>query len=133
MEHVLELNQVSYSYHTKEGETLALSQISFSLRGELRQIVGPSGCGKSTLLSLISGLLTPESGTIRINGKPLKESAANIGYMLQKDHLFEWRTIYHNVILGLEIQHMMNIHTIQRANELLELYGLGRFQVFPPF
>ena len=133
MEHVLELNQVSYSYHTKEGETLALSQISFSLKkGEFIAIVGPSGCGKSTLLSLISGLLTPESGTIRINGKPLKESVANIGYMLQKDHLFEWRTIYHNVILGLEIQHMMNIHTIQRANELLELYGLGHFKSSRP-
>ena len=52
--------------------------------------------------------------------------------MLQKDHLFEWRTIYHNVILGLEIQHMMNIHTIQRANELLELYGLGLFKSSRP-
>lgn len=129
MERVLELNNINYSYHTKDGETPALSQISFALsKGEFVAIVGPSGCGKSTLLSLISGLLTPESGTICIHGKPLKESTTNIGYMLQKDHLFEWRTIYHNVILGLEIQHMMNVHTAKRANDLLDLYGLGTFK-----
>ena len=133
MEHVLELKNISHSYHNTEGETPALKDLSFFLKkGEFISIVGPSGCGKSTLLSLIAGLLIPESGTILINGKQLKESTTNIGYMLQRDHLFEWRTIYHNVILGLEIQHMMNIHTIQRANELLELYGLGHFKSSRP-
>lgn len=105
MEHVLELKNISHSYHNTEGETPALKELSFFLKkGEFISIVGPSGCGKSTLLSLIAGLLIPESGTILINGKQLKESTTNIGYMLQRDHLFEWRTIYNNVILGLEIQ-----------------------------
>lgn len=129
MEHILELKGIHYAYHTKDGETQALTDISFGLKeGEFVAIVGPSGCGKSTLLSLISGLITPESGTIRLNGKPLKESTTNIGYMLQKDHLFEWRTIYHNVILGLEIQHMLTAKAQEHASQLLDTYGLSQFK-----
>ena len=79
MEHVLELKNISHSYHNTEGETPALKDLSFFLKkGEFISIVGPSGCGKSTLLSLIAGLLVPESGTILINGKQLKESTTNI-------------------------------------------------------
>src|SRR5699024_1043687 len=86
------------------------------------------GCGKSTLLSLICGLLTPEKGRIRVRGKDLKESTTNIGYMLQHDQLFEWRTIYNNVILGLEVQHMLTTTSRQTAHELLDTYGLSRFE-----
>lgn len=133
MEHVLELKKIHYSYHTLEGETTAISDISFSLaKGEFVAIVGPSGCGKSTLLSLIAGLLTPESGTIKINGKILTESTTNIGYMLQHDELFEWRNIYHNVLLGLEIQHMMTAKNRQKASDLLDNYGLGNFKYARP-
>lgn len=117
---------LSYSYHSLEGETLALSNISFSVNnGEFLAIVGPSGCGKSTLLSLLSGLLLPEEGTISIDG-------TNIGYMLQKDHLLEWRTIYQNIVLGLEIQNKLNEESKQRALELLDLYGLREFESAKP-
>ena len=117
MEHVLELKNISHSYHNTEGETPALKDLSFFLKkGEFISIVGPSGCGKSTLLSLIAGLLVPESGTILINGKQLKESTTNIGYMLQRD-----------VILGLEIQHMLTARTRRKAHQLLEQYGLESF------
>ena len=95
-------------------------------------IVGPSGCGKSTLLSIIAGLLTPERGLIKINGKYLKESTTNVGYMLQHDELFEWRTIYNNVILGLEVQHMLTARTRERAHELLDIYGLKQFSASRP-
>ncbi len=88
--------------------------------------------GKSTLLSIIAGLLTPEKGLIRINGKYLKESTTNVGYMLQHDELFEWRTIYNNVILGLEVQHMLTARTRQRAHDLLDLYGLRQFETSRP-
>lgn len=129
MEQVLELKHIHYTYHTLDGETPALTDISFSLnKGEFVAIVGPSGCGKSTLLSLISGLLVPEKGLIKINGKYLRESTTNIGYMLQHDELFEWRTIYHNVLLGLEVQHMMSAKTKARAHELLDIYGLKNFE-----
>ncbi|MCD7737119.1 MAG: ATP-binding cassette domain-containing protein, partial [Lachnospiraceae bacterium] len=102
MNPLLELNNVSYAYHSKNGETYALSDISFQMfPGEFIAVVGPSGCGKSTLLSLISGLLQPESGSILFDGQT---DTGKIGYMLQKDHLFEWRSIYRNITLGLEIQ-----------------------------
>ena len=128
-EQILNLQHISYTYHTLQGETLALSDISFSLKkGEFAAIVGPSGCGKSTLLSLICGLLPCTEGQIKINGKPLKESTTNVGYMLQHDELFEWRTIYNNVILGLEVQHALTARTKQRAHELLDIYGLGDFK-----
>ena len=133
MEQVLELKHIHYAYHTLDGETPALTDISFALnKGEFVSIVGPSGCGKSTLLSIIAGLLTPEKGLIRINGKYLKESTTNVGYMLQHDELFEWRTIYNNVILGLEVQHMLTARTRQRAHDLLDLYGLRQFETSRP-
>lgn len=129
MDQVLELKNIHYTYHTLDGETPALTDISFSLnKGEFVAIVGPSGCGKSTLLSLIAGLIMPEKGLIKINGKYLRESTTNIGYMLQHDELFEWRTIYHNVLLGLEIQHMLSAKTKARAHELLDIYGLKNFK-----
>lgn len=133
MKRILELEHVHYAYHTPEGETPALTDLTFSVNaGEFLAIVGPSGCGKTTLLSLIAGLLTPEKGQIRISQKPLSESTTNIGYMLQHDELFEWRTIYQNVLLGLEIQHMLNASTRQHAHALLETYGLKQFENAKP-
>lgn len=129
MEQVLELKNIHYAYHSLEGETPALSGISFSLsKGEFVAIVGPSGCGKSTLLSIIAGLLVPEKGLIKVNGKYLRESTTNVGYMLQHDELFEWRTVYNNVILGLEVQHMLTARTREKAHELLDFYGLKQFE-----
>ena len=75
MEEVLELKHICYAYHTLEGETPTLTDISFALKkGEFVAIVGPSGCGKSTLLSIIAGLLSPERGLIKINGKYPRQS-----------------------------------------------------------
>ncbi len=133
MEPKLEVRDVSYSYHTLEGETRALSHISFSVHaGEFLAIVGPSGCGKSTLLSLLCGLLKPEEGTILLDGAPLPESGAPIGYMLQKDHLFEWRTIFSNAALGLEIQHKKTPDAEKKLSKLLSAYGLSGFEAARP-
>ncbi|GCA68474.1 spermidine/putrescine ABC transporter ATP-binding protein [Mediterraneibacter butyricigenes] len=121
MEPLIHLSHVSFSYHTPGGETLALSDIDFSVYPEeFLAIVGPSGCGKSTLLSILSGLLKPEKG---------ERLASNltIGYMLQRDHLFEWRSIWKNVTLGLEIQKRLNAETKVYARSLLKEYGLLPF------
>lgn len=125
---ILELKNINYSYHTLDGETKALSDISFALTsGEFTAVVGPSGCGKSTLLSLIAGLMKPESGEIFLNGEPLTENSSKIGYMLQHDHLFEWRTVYRNVILGLEIRGALTAESKKKAESLLEQYVLLPF------
>ena len=125
----LEVSGLSYSYHSMDGETQALSNISFTVdTGEFIAIVGPSGCGKSTLLSIFSGLLKPDEGEILIDGIPLRDSKVNIGYMLQKDHLFEWRSILSNAALGLEIQHKMDERHKNDLRELMNSYGLGNFE-----
>lgn len=128
----LEACGISYSYHTLEGETQALSDISFTVAaGEFAAVVGPSGCGKSTLLSLLCGLLKPEAGTVFIDGVPISRTGASIGYMLQKDHLFEWRTLYGNAALGLEIQKKLDDSSRRELSEMLKIYGLGGFEQSP--
>ncbi len=133
MQPLLEVNHVGFSYHSESGETTALSDITFSLKeGEFVSIVGPSGCGKSTLLSLISGLLVPESGQILLHGQDVRDFHTGIGYMLQKDHLFEWRTIWQNVLLGLEIQKRISRKTMEHTEEMLKDYGLLGFKQARP-
>ena len=129
MNPVLKVRDVCLSYHTLSGETPALSHISFDLMpGEFLSIVGPSGCGKSTLLNLIAGLLTPEHGSITLGGRPVSSGSAAVGYMLQKDHLLEWRSIYKNILLGLEIRKELTPEKLAHAEALLQTYGLDRFR-----
>lgn len=129
----LEINNLSYSYHTPKGETYALSDINLTVeKGSFISIVGPSGCGKSTLLSIIAGIIKPESGSILINGNPNATSGSEIGYMLQHDHLFEWRTVYGNITLGLEIKHEKNPEKYEYASGLLTQYGLKDFKKARP-
>ena len=97
---VLTCRDICFSYHNLNGETKALSNLSFQInKGEFVAIVGPSGCGKSTLLSIIAGLIKPESGEIILD----QSERIRIGYMLQQDHLLEWRTIWKNILLGPEV------------------------------
>ena len=125
---LLTLSNISYSYHKLSGETKALENISFDVNpGEFIAIVGPSGCGKSTLLSMIAGLIRPEEGNISLDGKTLTSARTRIGYMLQKDHLFEWRTVLSNILLGLEIQNRMDEASRTKALEMLTTYGLDAF------
>lgn len=126
---ILTLQNISYSYHSLQGETLALSNISFQVsEGEFIAIVGPSGCGKSTLLSIIARLLEPETGTILIQNPDGSIHYPHIGYMLQKDYLFEWRTVYENVILGLELNKKKTEENLDYVNALLKEYGLYDFK-----
>ena len=133
MKPLLEIRNVSLSYHTVSGETKALSNISFNLMpSEFLAVVGPSGCGKSTLLNLICGMLLAEEGTILMNGIPPSSGDPRIGYMLQKDHLLEWRTIYQNVILGLEIRNEKTPEKLAYIEEMLDTYGLDKFRTARP-
>ena len=120
---ILQLKNICFSYHSLMGETEVLKNVSFSVKeGEFIAIVGPSGCGKSTLLNIICGLLEAKSGNCIIS------EDNSIGYMLQHDHLFEWRTIYENVTLGLEINKQLSKENIDDVLTLLEMYGLMDFK-----
>ena len=121
MNPLLEVRDLSLSYHTPSGETAALSHISFDLMpGEFLAVVGPSGCGKSTLLNVICGLLPPEEGSVTMNGTPVTRGDSRIGYMLQKDHLLEWRTIYKNILLGLEIRREITEDKLADIDSMLQ-------------
>ena len=121
MKEVLRFDNVSMHYHSKQGETIALKDVAFSVNeGEFVAIIGPSGCGKTTLLSLAAGLLKPTHGKVLSHGY-------SFGYMLQKDELFPWRTIEKNIFLPLEIKHANNAENRKRAVALAEKYGLKQF------
>jgi len=125
---MLELQDVSMSYHTPAGEIQALEGLSLTIKkGEFVSIIGPSGCGKSTLLSIMSGLLRPSAGKVRIHGREVDGPHPKVAWMPQKDNLFPWRTILGNVYIGLEVRKCLNEVTKARAKYLLAKYGLGEF------
>jgi NitT/TauT family transport system ATP-binding protein len=125
---------LSYTYLTRTGETVALRDLNLTIRdGEFCSIVGPSGCGKSTLLAIISGLLQPTEGQILVDGARVRGPNERVGILLQKDHLFEWRTVLQNAELGLEIRGRGTAEARRRAHKLLESYGLGGFENSYPY
>lgn len=120
----LRLEHVSFSYYSVLGEVTVLSDINFNVeKGAFVALVGPSGCGKSTILSLISGLLKPVGGFITFYSEDFH--TPKVGYMLQHDHLLEWRDVYHNIMLGLEIQRKKTPENLAFVDELLEKYRLS--------
>lgn len=123
---LLRFENVSMTYHTAAEETEALEDISFSVnKGEFMAVVGPSGCGKTTLLSLAAGLIKPSKGKVTA-------AECEIGYMLQRDHLFEWRSVYKNITLGLEIKKKTDKESLRHVEELLNKYGLEQFRDYYP-
>lgn len=121
MKEVLKVQNISKKYQAANGEVEALTNVSFSINeGEFVSLIGPSGCGKSTMLSIIAGLEEKTSGEIIIDGE--------IGYMLQKDSLLEWLTIYKNVMFGLEIRKLKTTENVQYVDNLLKKYGLYEFK-----
>ncbi|WP_343288259.1 ABC transporter ATP-binding protein [Turicibacter bilis] len=122
MSTILDMHHVYKDFYSLDEERQILKDINFSVEeGEILVLLGPSGCGKSTILNIISGLLEPTQGSVDTHGK-------KIGYMFQKDHLFEWRTIMKNITLGLEIQHKLTDEAQEEIKRLLEIYDLWDFR-----
>lgn len=118
---VLEMNNVNKTFYTELGEINVIKNLNLTINeGEIIAVVGPSGSGKSTILNMISGLIKPTSGNIVVSGE--------LGYMFQHDQLFEWRTVWKNVLLGLEIKHQINDETKQYVSEMLKKYDLDDFK-----
>lgn len=126
MESTVVLQDVSHVYVTDKEASLAVEHIGLSVKqGEFISLVGPSGCGKTTILSIIAGLIIPAAGTVRIQGKPVTAPSTRVGYMLQQDYLFPWRTIVQNAVLGLELNGRLSEETKSHTVGLLTDMGLG--------
>lgn len=127
-ENRISISNVSLRYFTPQAETLALSDISLVIEpGEFVSLIGQSGCGKSTLLSIIAGILPPSEGSVHVGHQEVTVPSPRIGYMLQQDYLFEWRTILDNALLGAQIQRCDMNTARDRAVHFLEKCGLGHF------
>ncbi len=123
MSELVKISNLSKTYFDNNGMTMAVKNFTANINeGEFVALIGPSGCGKSTILSILSGLLEKTSGEIEYS-KDIK-----IGYMLQSDQLFNWRTVYKNAVIGLEVQRMLNEENISRVEKMLMEYGLYEFK-----
>jgi len=122
------LEQLSLTYLSPRGATHALAGVDLAVApGEFVSIVGPSGSGKSTILSLIAGILTPTGGRVLLDGEPVTGPSRRVGYMLQRDYLFEWRTVRENCLIGPEVQGLSLREAGRRVDHLLEQTSLAAF------
>jgi NitT/TauT family transport system ATP-binding protein len=126
--YILEAIHLSKQFATRQGTLAAIEDVSFGVTpGEFLCVVGPSGCGKTTLLRLLSGLLPPDGGQVRLHGLPLPGPSREIGLVFQKANLMPWRTVLDNVLLPLQVQRMLPAAAEGRAVQALELVGLMEF------
>ena len=120
---ILELKNIKKIYHEKQGEIIALDNISFNVKDkEFISIIGPSGCGKSTILSILANIESLTQGEIKIKNK------VKVGYMLQQDSLFPWKTVLENCYIGLKIQKQDTKENKNKVLKLLKKYGLYEFK-----
>ena len=124
----IHLRHAAACYQAPDGEVEAVRDVSFDVaQGEFVSLVGPSGCGKSTLLSAIAGLEPLSGGSIEVAGHPVSGPSRRIGFMPQRDQLFEWKSIWDNVTLGLAVQRERGSAAYRHVAGLLERYELAAF------
>lgn len=133
MSKLLELKNINLTYQTLKSETEAIKNINFEVNdGEFVSIVGPSGSGKTTILSIIAGLLKATSGEILLDGEKISGISTDIGYMFQRDNLFEWLTVLQNIKLGPKINSQKHCLKSEKILELLQKYELSGFEKSRP-
>src|SRR5471032_2241676 len=125
----LSVRNVQKSFAGKTGEVRVLDDLSFGINErDFVSIIGPSGCGKTTIFNIIAGLLEPDSGSMQYRGTEIESLRGRVGYMMQKDLLFPWRTVLGNVLLGLETRGVDRDEAEAKAREYLKGFGLSGFE-----
>jgi len=128
MQNIVEVNNLNLIYQSIKHETQALRDVNLTIKEqEFISIVGPSGCGKTTILSLISGLIKPTTGDVKVLNKAPNPKDDVSGYMFQRDNLLPWRNIENNIYFGLELKRKKNKERKDYAISLAQKYGLGEF------
>ena len=122
MKKTLEIKNLSYSF----GDNHILKDINIYVKeNEMVAIVGSSGVGKSTLFNLIAGVLKKQNGEITIDGSD--DYIGKVAYMLQKDLLFEHKTIINNVILPLIIAKIDKKVALEEGRKILKQFNLEKY------
>ena len=117
------------SFPGRSGPTEVLAGLDFDIgERDFVSIIGPSGCGKTTIFNVIAGLLDPDAGSLAFRGESVPNLRGRIGYMMQKDLLFPWRTVLQNVLLGLEVRGVGHARARDTAREYLATFGLSGFE-----
>jgi len=125
----LSVRSVKTSFHGKAGEVRVLDDLSFDINArDFVSIIGPSGCGKTTIFNIIAGLVEPDSGTLLYHGEEIESLRGRVGYMMQKDLLFPWRTVLQNVLLGLEMRGVDRAEAMATARQHIAAFGLSGFE-----
>jgi NitT/TauT family transport system ATP-binding protein len=131
---MIEIEDVSKTFETKRDRRhLAIADVSLAVAaGEFVSILGPSGCGKSTLLYIVGGFVTPSTGAVVVNGRPVTGPGPDRGPVFQEFALFPWKTVLGNVMYGLERNGVAKVEAQKRARELLALVHLSGYERFYP-
>ncbi|RJO78399.1 ABC transporter ATP-binding protein [Nocardia panacis] len=125
----VEIDAVAVRFRSKKQDVTAIGEVSLGIApGEFVSLVGPSGCGKSTLLKLVSGLLTPSAGAVRLLGQPVRGPRHDIGFVFQRAALLDWRSVRRNILLQAEMRGMEPALARERADELIAMTGLTGFE-----
>jgi NitT/TauT family transport system ATP-binding protein len=125
---------LSKTYATNAGQITALENLDFEIYdGEFVSVVGQSGCGKSTLLKILAGLLPYSSGSVELNGKPLRGPTPQAAVVFQSPVLLPWRTVLDNVLLPIEFRKLPVSNYRKSAIDLLAMVGLSDFARRYPF
>jgi len=125
----LGVRKIEKTFSGKSAPVRVLDGLTFDIREhDFVSIIGPSGCGKSTIFNIIAGLIAPDAGTLIYRGQPIASLRGRVGYMMQKDLLFPWRTVLQNVLLGLEMRGVDRNEAVERARSHLALFGLSGFE-----
>ena len=125
----LEIGGLAKSFGTKSGTVGVVKNLTFDIyEQDFVSIIGPSGCGKTTIFNMIAGLLDADEGTMRYRGEIVHGLHGRIGYMMQKDLLFPWRTVLQNCLLGLEMRNVDRHEARDQAMDYLQTFGLAGFE-----
>jgi len=128
------LQGVSRVYHSGAKSVQALEQVSFEVeKSSFVSIVGPSGCGKSTLLKIVSGLLSPTVGMVKIDDRSVSGPVDNVGMVFQSPVLLKWKTVIENVMLPVEFARLDRSRYYATAQSLIQLVGLQGFEDMRPY
>jgi NitT/TauT family transport system ATP-binding protein len=125
----LSLRGIRKAFRSKGGTVSVLDGVDVDVaHGGFTSVIGPSGCGKTTIFNIVAGLLKPDSGTMHVDGAPVSDLRGRVGYMMQKDLLFPWRTVLENVVLGLDLRKVPAKEAREKGREYLNVYGLSGFE-----